>query len=104
MKPETVLEIKNLIKDLVDVSQKSYDLYGCKDLSANEKRQFEYLSDRLFKEWKKIYDKYETEIIKSVQTYADAPDTTLGTRDRERAWIARDIYFSNKRSEPKKVI
>lgn len=78
MKPETVLEIKNLIKDLVNVSQKSYDLYGCKDLSANEKRQFEYLSDRLFKEWKKIYDKYETEIIKSVQTYADAPDTTLG--------------------------
>lgn len=79
MKPETVREIKNLIKDLVDVSQKSYDLYGCEDLSASEKRQFEFLSDRLFKEWKKIYDKYEQEILESVQTYADAPKTTLGT-------------------------
>ncbi len=79
MKPETVREIKNLIKDLVDVSQKSYDLYECEDLSASEKRQFACLSDRLFKEWKKIYDKYEQEILESVQTYADAPKTTLGT-------------------------
>ena len=82
MKSETVLEIKNLIKDLVYASQKAYDLYECEDLSAGGKWQFEYLSDRLYKEWKKIYDKYEQEILESVQTYADAPDTTLGVKAR----------------------
>lgn len=84
MKSETVWEIKNLIKDLVNVSQKAFDLHECEDLSASEKRQFEFLSDRLFREWKKIYDRHEQEILESVQTYADAPKTTLGTSSQNR--------------------
>ena len=69
-----------------------------------------------------LNEELEVEPVKEF-TYADAPKTTLGVKAkltepcysvaattgttldaRERAWIARDIYFSNKRSKPKKAI